>query len=230
MRHRTLLAWLLLGLLAGCGSLQQAASTTHPTLVRPTQAPRFPRVSAALPTIPGDDPRALGDPNAPVTIIEYSDFQCPFCQRHASQVFPELKARYIDTGKVRYVFRNYIAAQQHLAAPAAAVASLCAAQQDQFWPFHDKLFLSVEEWSFNPNTAPASFTSYANTLGMDEQTFNACQTDPATSAQAQAEVQTAVELGMNGTPGFLVGPYFVSGAQPLAIFDQAIALAQAEVK
>ena len=240
---RRVLSGLIVLLLSGCGSLEVQQPTVRPTvaaaILAPTSIPeagnqsraeQFPRLEQALDVVPADDPRALGDPNAPVMIVEYSDFQCPFCQRHAQQVFPELKAKYIDTGLVRYVFRNFIAVPQHYAAPAAAVASMCAAEQGQFWPLHDQLFGSVDQWSFNPVTAPGSFSKYANEIGLDIEKFDACQNNPDVSEQVQAESQAAGELGINGTPGFFVGQYFVSGAQPLSAFDQAIALAQEETQ
>ena len=240
---RRILVVLLLVLLAGCGSLEAQQPTTRPTvaLARPaapagqaagsaSPAAQFPRLEQDLEVVPADDSRALGDPNAPVTIIEYSDFQCPFCLRHVQQVFPELKAKYIDTGQVRYVFRNFIAVPQHYAAPAAAVASMCAAEQGQFWPFHGELFVTVDQWSFNPITAPGSFSKSAEQIGLDLAKFDECQNNPDVTAVVQAENQLAGQLGINGTPGFFVGQYFVSGAQPLTAFDQAIALAQADAK
>ncbi|MBA3468723.1 MAG: DsbA family protein [Herpetosiphonaceae bacterium] len=240
---RRILVALMVVLLAGCGSLEAQPATSRPTVFIPTRAPaveqptnnqsqaeQFPRLEQAVEVVPATDLRALGDPNAPVTIIEYSDFQCPFCLRHVQQVFPELKAKYIDTGQVRYVFRNFIAVPQHYAAPAAAVASVCAAEQGQFWPFHDELFLTVEQWSFNPITAPGSFSKYAKALDLDLEKFDACQNNPDISDQVQAESQAAGQLGIEGTPGFFVGQYYVNGAQPLAAFDQAIALAQEDAK
>jgi protein-disulfide isomerase len=240
--NRRIWVGLLLLLLAGCGSLQPQqtarpsvtivtavpASAQAPASASQTQA--FPRLEQPQEVVPADDPRAIGDPNAPVTIIEYSDFQCPFCLRHIQQVFPELKAKYIDTGKVRYVFRNFIAVPQHYAAPAAAVAGMCAAEQGQFWPLHDKLFTSVPQWSFNPITSPDSFSKYAKEIGLDVEKFDACQLNSDISDQVLAEGQVALQLGIDGTPGFMVGQYFVSGAQPLSAFDAAIALAQEDTK
>ncbi|HYF64147.1 MAG TPA: thioredoxin domain-containing protein, partial [Herpetosiphonaceae bacterium] len=168
----------------------------------------------------------IGDPDAPVTIIEYSDFQCPYCLRHAMMTFPDLKANYIDTGKVRYVFRNFIAVPEHYSAPAAAVAGMCAAEQDKFWPLHDELFYRSNEWSADPAAAPAALLGLAEGLGLDGAQFKECQNDPSVAAQAEAESQQARSLGVDGTPGFFVGQYYISGAARLATFEQAIALAE----
>ena len=237
MLRRVSLALALLGL-AACGSLQQEPPTQQPTVELATiapapaasgaETPEFPRLREPVAAIPADDPRALGDPNAPVTIVEYSDFQCPYCLRHALGVFRELKASYIETGKVRYVFRNFIAVEQHYAAPAAAVAGMCAAEQGQFWPMHDEMFAKTSEWGADPAAAPSVLLGYVENLGMDAGKFKECQNDPAVMAQVNAESQQAKGLGIQGTPGFLVGQYYVSGAARLGTFEQAIALAEVD--
>jgi protein-disulfide isomerase len=237
MLRRVSLALALLGL-AACGSLQQERPTQQPTVELATiapaptasgaESPQFPRLREPLAAIPADDPRALGDSNAPVTIIEYSDFQCPYCLRHALGVFRELKSGYIETGKVRYVFRNFIAVEQHYAAPAAAVAGMCAAEQGQFWPLHDELFAKTREWTADPAAAPGVLLGYAENLGMDAAKFKDCQNDPAVAAQVNAETRQAEGLGIQGTPGFLIGQYYVSGAARLGTFEQAIALAEVD--
>lgn len=234
--------------LASCGSLASSPSTARPTITLPTQAPfptqppaaaaptggdqaaSFPKIRQPLPTIPADDSRALGEPTAPVTIIEYSDFECPFCLRHVFQVYPDIKAKYIDTGRVRYVFRNYVAARAHLAAPGAAVASLCAAEQGQFWPMHDTLFLEKSTWEGDPARAKGLFAGYAKAADLDMTTFAECQNDPTVLPQVEAESQEAQSFGATGTPTFYVGQYMIVGAESFAVFEQAIALAEADAK
>lgn len=235
MFRRIALALALL-VLAACGTLEQQRPTQQPTIELATVAPapasaaadtpEFPRLRQPLDAIPADDPRALGDPDAPVTIVEFSDFQCPYCLRHAMTTFSQLKTSYIDTGKVRYVFRNFIAVPTHYAAPAAAVAGMCAAEQDKFWPLHDEMFYKLDDWSADPDAAPAALLGLAEGLGLDGAQFKECQNDPAVAAQAEAESQLATSLGVDGTPGFFVGQYYISGAARLDTFERAIALAE----
>jgi protein-disulfide isomerase len=87
-----------------------------------------------------DDDPSLGDPNAPVTIIEFSDFQCPYCRRFWEQTLPQLKSEYIDTGKVRLVYRDYPLSTIHPGALPAAMAAGCANEQGKFWEYHDQIF------------------------------------------------------------------------------------------
>ncbi|HEY1015372.1 MAG TPA: thioredoxin domain-containing protein [Herpetosiphonaceae bacterium] len=224
---RRLLAAGLLLALAGCGSL--AAPTAKPSQAgiqiqippTPTPQPR-PRTRGPLPAIPADDPRAMGPADAPVTVIEYSDFECPFCLQHAMNVYPQLKATNVGAGQIRYVFRNYIEVPTHRAAPAAALASLCAAAQDQFWPMHDTLFTRQQEWAADPEQAPAIFARYAGELGLDGAAFGACQNDRAMAQQVLDEINQAKELGARGTPSFFVNDVYVQGAVSYAQFTGAI--------
>lgn len=213
--------------LAGCGSL--AAPTAKPSQssvqiqIPPTPTPQpRPRTRGPLPAIPADDPRAVGPADAPVTVIEYSDFECPFCRQHALSVYPQLKATNVGAGQIRYVFRNYIEVPTHQAAPAAAVASLCAAQQDQFWALHDKLFATQGEWAADPAQAPAHFARYAGELGLDRAAFAACQSDRAVAQQVLDEIAEAKALGASGTPSFFVNDVYVQGAVSYAQFSGAI--------
>lgn len=232
MRRFMLIALLLL---SACGSLDSAVPTPtagtiyelEPAGASADQASQQ-TAQVALPVIPADDSRSLGDPNAPVTIIEYSDFQCPFCQRHIVETFPLIKANYIDTGKVRYVFRNFIAVPQHTVAPAAAVASLCAAEQQQFWPMHERLFKQPDQWYILPDRANAMFADYAIDLGLDTGAFARCLQRPELPQQVASETQAAFELGLRGTPGFFVGRQFINGAQSYPVFASAIDLALAD--
>ncbi len=221
MQRRGIPLLVLMVVLAACGSLETQPPTARPT-IELKRAVNLPSTTGDLPTIPADDPRAQGDPNAPVTLIEYSDFQCPFCQQHEQTVYPELIKQYVETGQVRYVFRNYIAVPEHLAAPAAGVAGLCAAKQDQFWAMHDMLFERANAWSADPDTAPDYFARYAELLGLDVAAFKECQADPAMRKQVDAESLEAQSLGADATPSFFIGKYYIRGAQSLPRFASAI--------
>lgn len=245
--RRSLVLIIMLTLLAGCGretttsssravSLATAAPTSAPVVQEPAgQAPAFsaqdfPKLREPIAPIAVDDARSLGDPKAPVTIVEYSDFECPFCQRHFIQVFPDLKAKYIDTGKVRYVFRNYIAVPSHTSAPAAAIASMCAAEQGKFWELHDELYQKADEWTADASKAMEVINGYSKNLGLDMTKFESCSNDPSLAGKIQTEGSEAQTLGAQGTPAFFVGQYLVGGAYPIEAFDVAIELAMQDAK
>ena len=129
-------------------------------------------MAAPAPTAPdtGDsrDARVLGRRDAPVTIYEMSDFQCPFCRRHALETFPILKREYIETGKVRYVFINFPITEIHPNALPAAELGLCAARQRKFWPLHDLLFRTQKAWA-SLKVPEAALLALADSVGMNRQ-------------------------------------------------------------
>ncbi|MCA9999828.1 MAG: DsbA family protein, partial [Anaerolineales bacterium] len=164
---------------------------------------------------------AVGDPNAPVEIIEYTDFQCPFCQRHFLQTFPQIKAQYIDTGQVYYVFKDLPLTTIHPQAFLAAEAARCAADQGAYLEMHNLLFTKQGEWS-GSSAAATAFTDYASQLGLDRDTFSACLTNHAQETAVQADMDEAIGFGISGTPAFFVNGNFVNGAQPFSVFSQVI--------
>lgn len=167
------------------------------------------------------DPRSKGADGAPVTIVEYSDFQCPYCSRWVQQTYPALIDEYIDTGKVQLQFRDFPLSQIHPNAQIAAVASRCAAEQDAFWPMHDKLFGSQNEWSGLADPKE-TFGSYASALGMDQAAFATCLASGKFDAEIQADLQAGQSAGVTGTPSFLINGELIVGAQPTNVFQQAI--------
>jgi protein-disulfide isomerase len=164
----------------------------------------------------------LGDPNAPVTLIEYSDFQCPFCGRFFSQTEPQIKETYVKSGKVRMIYR-------HLAflgpeSVEAAKASECAKDQGKFWVFHDALFdAEIKDGAeHNGNLNRELFMTLAGQVGMDTGAFAECY-DANTYADAvTAETQKAQAAGVNATPTVFVNNQVIQGAQPFSNFQAAI--------
>jgi protein-disulfide isomerase len=165
-----------------------------------------------------------GDPNAPIVIIEYSDFACPFCNRYFIQTEPALDEAYVREGHVRVVFHDLPLVELHPNAPAAHVAALCVADQgaELYWNMHAELFRSVEEWeaSADPNTI---FARLAEEAGADIDLYNACIADGSKAALVDERVATAQNRGFNGTPTFQFvraadgGVFELVGAQP---YDQ----------
>lgn len=173
-----------------------------------------------------DDAAAVkGDPNAPVVIVEYSDYQCPFCQRHFSQVLPQLQ-QYIDDGTVLYVFKDFPLTSIHPQAPKAAEAARCAGDQDKYWEMHDLLFQNQQAWS-GQATAVDTFKAFAGQLGLDQATFDQCLDSGQHAAAIEANLQQGIGYGVRGTPGFFVNSTPLPGAYPIEAFQQLIEQAQA---
>lgn len=170
----------------------------------------------------------IGNAEAPVTLVEYSDYLCPFCGRHFSQTYPALLDQYIQTGKVKLIFRDFPIAELHPNAPAGHVSALCVAEQgiDKFWKMHDLLFSSQEAWAGLGD--PAQFLAeQAQLAGADIQMYQECIQSGRTKTQLQQGIQDGQSLGFNGTPSFQFSggdgkPYVLIGAQPVAVFQQWI--------
>jgi protein-disulfide isomerase len=192
----------------GGGSTTAGANPT--ATARPTATP--PTVVQV--SVPDDAPR-WGPEDAPVTIVEFSDFQCPYCARFVSQTYPQIKQNY--EGKIRFVFLNFpLPATMHPNAQKAAEASECADDQGKFWEYHDLLFANQSALD------AASLKSYAAQLGLDTATFNQCLDGGEKTAEVQKDSQDARSYGVGGTPAFFINGRLVSGAQPFSVFQQAI--------
>lgn len=169
-----------------------------------------------------DEPQPpLGDPNAPVLIVEFSDYQCPFCLRHFQQTMPKLREQYIDTGKVRYVFKDFPLDSIHPQARKAAEAANCAGKQGQYWAMHDRLFAEQDRWAGNAD-AVGVFKAFAADLGLDTAAFAACLDGGETAAEIEEDVSEGLVAGVQGTPAFFINGRFISGAQPFEVFQQVI--------
>lgn len=176
--------------------------------------------------------QAMGDPKAPLTIVEFSDYQCPFCKRFAMTVFPRLKKDYVDTGKLRYVFRDFPIDMIHPLARGAAVAAHCAGEQKKYWDMHEVLFRN------NPKLSPAELKKYADSIGLDDPKFSECANSKRFDAQIASDLRDGQRVGVSGTPTFFLGPTgdgvtitgeAVRGALPYAVFKQKIDLALAKL-
>jgi protein-disulfide isomerase len=153
-----------------------------------------------------------GPANAAVTIVEYSDFQCPFCAR----VLPTLK-QIEDSygGRVRIVYKH-LPLRIHAEAPGAAAASIAAQEQGKFWEMHDKIFANQRELS------DAKYVEWARELGLDVARFDADRKSEATKQRVKDEEDEANRLGVTGTPAFFINGRFLSGAQPFEAFQRVI--------
>lgn len=159
-----------------------------------------------------------GPADAPVVLIEFSDYQCPFCKRAEPTVL-EILAKYPN--QVRLVYRHMPLDGLHPRARAAAIAAVCAEQQGKFWEYHDMLFANQQALS------DADLDKYATSVGLDAAVFKTCRQDPATETRVNTDATAARAAGLTGTPAFFVNGILVSGARPLDDFtrwiDQEIA-------
>lgn len=175
----------------------------------------------------GDSPY-LGDNDAPVTIIEYSDYQCPFCARNHTQVFPQLKEEYVETGKVKFVMREFPLTSIHQNAFDASLAALCAKDEGKYWEMADLLFANQRALTAE------NLKTYAEQLDLDTESFNECLDERKYEKAVQNDLATGARLGMSGTPGFYIGltdpeepgkadlSVFVRGAQSIDQFRASI--------
>ncbi len=154
-----------------------------------------------------------GPEGAPVTVVEFSDFQCPYCVR-AEPVIDEVLRRYPD--QVRLVYRHLPLDSIHPQARPAAEASICAAEQDRFWEFHAALFANQRALT------EEDLVKYATELGLDLDAFAACRARPDVKRQVQADVEAAQAAGVTGTPAFFVNGVLLTGAKPVEDFVRVI--------
>ena len=173
-----------------------------------TQQPQYTRYD-----IPTENSYAIGPADAPITIVEFSDFECPFCRRWHAEVYKPLLAAY--PGKIRLVYRNLPLTSIHPDALAAAEASMCAGEQDVYWKYHDKLFSSE---SLGNNV----YLQYAQELGLNMPTFESCISNHKYQKTIEADSDFAINLGIRSTPTFFVNGLAIVGAQPLDVFKQVI--------
>ncbi len=178
-----------------------------------------------------------GNPDAKVTIYEFSDYECPFCaiaegneelveQFKARQPdyvppMPEVFKEYIETGKVKLVFYNMPLTQLHPRVRPAHIAALCANEQGKWIDFHHKLFADRSDWTESDDYS-AKMSEYAKELGLDTTKFDECLTSGKYDAQLDKELEYGASLGVSGTPAFFIGKNFISGAQDFSTFKELI--------
>ena len=192
----------------------------------PTQVPIQP-MPEILSTVSLDNDPVKGDTNAPVIMVEFSDFQCPFCSIFYQNTLPLIDDNYIKTGKVKLVFRDYPLGF-HQNANAAHIASECANKQGKFWQYHDELFSKQQEWQgLDSNAVSEKFLAYADELDLDRSQFVSCTKDVSIQQEIQFDTQEGTKYGTSGTPTFFIGNEKngftkLVGAQPFAAFQVVI--------
>jgi protein-disulfide isomerase len=191
---------------------------------RPAARPPEPRIAV----LSIDGAPFLGDPQAKVVLIEFSDYHCQFCARHSGETLPQILAEYVKTGKVRYVFRDFPIEQLHPQAFKAHEAAYCAGDQGKYWEMHGRLFAHQ-----NVQATPKELAAQAQVLGLNGSRFQECLDSGRHAARIRTSQVEGLAAGVSGTPSFFLGAVAPSdskvralrsfrGTQPYAAFKEAI--------
>lgn len=205
-----LLGYVVWGVDSPAGTTATTSSEPAGTVVEApvTQQAQFKRYD-----IPVENAYAIGPADAPITIVEFSDYQCPFCRRWHDEVYEPLLAAY--PGQIRLVYRHLPLTSIHPDAMSAAEAAMCAGEQDAYWQYHEKLFSS--ETLGNP-----TYIQYAQDLNLNMATFESCLSDHKYQQAIQQDSDFALNLGIRSTPTFFINGLALVGAQPLEVFRDVI--------
>jgi protein-disulfide isomerase len=177
----------------------------NPAIVQPTATTRI--------VVDTDDDPSLGPANAPITIVEFSDFQCPYCKRWNDEVLDRLMTAYPD--QIRFVYRDFPLSFHPGAMPSAEAAN-CAGEQDAYWEYYRAIFTNV----YNMDTP--GLTRYASDLELDVEAFAACMEEHRYQAEVEADLMYAYSIGVQSTPTFYINGIKVEGAYPFDTFRQII--------
>lgn len=166
-----------------------------------------------------DDDAVLGDLNAPITLIEFGDYQCTFCTRFFKETEPVLVEKYVNIGKLKIVFRDFVVNGPE--SQNAAEAAQCAHEQGRFWDYHDKLY--TERRGYNQGTfVKENLIAFARELGLDGEQFASCYESGKYRDEITKDIRDASLVGGRGTPTFILEGRLIPGAQPLDFFEQII--------
>lgn len=198
-----------------------------PVAAPPAERPgRTPPLSTGNVVVPLDGVPIRGQQGARVVVMEYSDFECPFCGRYVRDTLPRIDRDYVDTGRVQYAFRQFPLESLHPHAMGAAIVAACAAPRGQFWAMHDWLFAHQQTLEM------PSLMAAAAGLGLGDASYSSCVEAREPAAMIQRTRAEAVRVGFTGTPGFLVGTLGADGqlhatrrlygAVPYSLFQSAI--------
>ncbi|HEX6398603.1 MAG TPA: thioredoxin domain-containing protein [Steroidobacteraceae bacterium] len=184
-----------------------------------------PAKTARGPEVKFDGATPRGSASAKVAVVEFTDFECPYCARHFHEVFPKVKEAFIDTGRIRYYARNY-PLDFHAGAKPAAIAAFCAGKiSGKYWEMHERLF------SRKGTLSEELYRQTAQSIGIDPESFTKCLAETSSAQHVDADAQYASSVGVSGTPKFFIGriqgnrivdTIEVSGARSFEVFKSAI--------
>ena len=206
---------------------QAAGGNNQPAVAAPTQAAAAPAAGAKVNVAVGHFP-VQGNPKAKVTIVAFADFRCPFCEQYFTNTEPQIFKDYVDTGKVKYAFRNF--AFLGPASIIAADASECANDQGKFWDYYNYLYKNQPSESDTSMYNTDTLTQAAVGLGMNDATFRACLDGKTDESKVNADLSDGQKAGVSGTPSFFINGIPLVGAEPYdsfkTIIDQELAKAK----
>lgn len=194
------------------GATQQVAAPAIPAQPQPNQPPAKVNVSVGHLPVKGKD-------NAKVTVVEFADFQCPFCERFFKDTESQLIKDYVDSGKAKFAFRHYAFLGQE--STWAAQASECANEQGKFWEYHDYLY-NHQGPENSGAFAKDKLVGFAQALGLNTDQFKTCLESDKYASKVSSDLADGQKVGVNGTPATFVNGKLVSGAQPYANFKTLI--------
>ncbi|GIK37140.1 MAG: hypothetical protein BroJett011_09730 [Chloroflexota bacterium] len=207
---------------AGASANQLSTPAPAQTNASPTTSaaanPNAPPTPTIMELVLADARHFEGSPDAPVTMIEFSDFKCPYCGRFAAETLPRIRAEYIKTGKVRFVYKHFAILGPE--SNRAAEASECAAEQGLFWVYHDAIF--ADQTSIRSTLDDNRLTELAGQVGADTTAFKECLNSGRYTAPVTQQSLSVQALGFRGTPSFLINGVAMTGAQPYELFQQTI--------
>lgn len=163
-----------------------------------------------------DSDHVLGNPNAKVTVIEYSDFECPFCGKMFAETIPKLKENFIKNGDVKFIYRHFPLRSIHQYAQKSAEASECAGEQGKFWEYHDTVFEKQALLGMD------SLKSWAKELGLNSSQFDSCLDSGKYEERVEKDYSEGISLNINGTPATFINGKLISGAIPYEEFEKVI--------
>jgi protein-disulfide isomerase len=197
---------------------------SNPPATRAAAAPAAPAPNEHVKMSVGTGWYSMGRDDAAVTMVEFTDYQCPFCRKFETDSFAKLKKEYIDTGKVRFVSRD-LPLEFHPNAPGAAVAARCAGEQNKFWEMRNAMMLDTAT-----DLGPDALTKYGQKTNLDMTAYGACLKEKKFTEAIKKDTADAGALGISGTPSFVIGKtdkteiagVRIVGAVPFAVYDSAI--------
>lgn len=223
MKIRNINIWMavcffLLGLIIGAGVVYGALKYSEkPSDNKINQAPAPKKYSFDLENVV-----VLGNPDAKVSIVEFSDYQCPACGAFFKQIFPQLKVKYIDTGEVNFTMKDFPLFSMHPQAEKASEASHCAREQGKFWEMHEMLFNDAKLWSGNKK-ADSVFTDFAKKLSLNTKQFSDCLAKNKYQQVVLDSLKEGINADIEGTPTFYInGEKTFFGVYPMESFNAVI--------
>ena len=210
---------LIAGLMISGSIMYKGDSTATQTAQIGNTDPETPKV---VETSIQENDRILGDPDAKIEIVEYSDFQCPYCRLFWQNAYQDIKRDYIDTGKAYLVYRH-LPLDIHPVANITAQASECAGEQNKFWQFHDIVFAKQAELGENTiDYGRTEIEQWASEIEINMDSFNKCLDEERYAKKIEQDIASANEYGLRGTPSLAINGQLIIGAQPYSVFKSVI--------